>query len=485
MNELAFRTAADLCSALRRGEIRSRELLEHYLERIDRLNGGINAVVTLDATRAREQADAVDRRRARGEAVGPLEGLPMTVKDTFETAGMRTVAGATALAEYVPAQDAVAVARLRGAGAIVFGKTNVPLFAGDVQTYNTVFGTTSNPWDANRSPGGSSGGAAAAVAAGFTALEVGSDLGGSIRNPAHYCGVYGLKPSYGLIPLRGHIPGPPGTLADIDLAVSGPIARTAVDLELALGVLVGPDESDAVAWKLELPPADCRSLRDYRVAAWLDDPACPPDSSLREVFAVAVERLAARGVRVDERARPIDDLREVQKQSQKLVWPIAALGMSNDEFSTLARTAESARPDDDTRPTRFARGATIRHRDWLAVNEWRAGYRARWARFFRDFDVLLCPVMPTDALQHDHSEPAADRTVLVDGGPFPYWDQVAWAGAITAAYLPAVAAPIGRTRHGMPVGVQIVAPYLRDRTAIDFARQLADVVGGFEPPPGF
>jgi amidase len=137
------------------------------------------------------------------------------------------------------------------------------------------------------------------------------------------------------------------------------------------------------------------------------------------------------------------------------------------------------------RPTRFARGATIRHRDWLAVDEWRAGYRARWARFFRDFDVLLCPVMPTDALQHDHSEPAADRTVLVDGRPFPYWDQVAWAGAITAAYLPAVAAPIGRTRHGMPVGVQIVAPYLRDRTAIDFARQLADVVGGFEPPPGF
>ena len=485
MRDIAFRTALDLAAAIRRREIGSREILEHCLARVERLNPKINAVVTLDAERALRRADEADRALARGEVRGPLHGLPMTIKDTFETAGMRTTAGAPALSSHVPSRDAAAVARLVGAGAVVFGKTNVPLFAGDLQSYNAIFGTTNNPWDVARSPGGSSGGAAAALAAGLTALELGSDLGGSIRNPAHYCGVYGHKPSYGLIPMRGHIPGPPGTLADADLGVAGPLARDAGDLEVALEVLAGPDESRAVAWKLALPPPRRSTLRDYRVVAWLDDPACAIDSELHETFESVADRLRRAGVRVDDRVRPVADLREVQRNYQQLMWPIVASGLSEEQFAGYVRAAESASADDSSRDALFARGATLRHRDWLALDEWRARYRAKWAELFRDFDVVLCPIMPTAALAHDHREPMAARTIAVNGEPRAYWDQLVWAAVVTTAYLPATVAPVGRTRSGLPIGLQIVAPYLEDRTAIDFARRLADVAGGFEPPPSF
>jgi amidase len=485
VHDIAHRTALDLAAAIRRREIGSRELLEHLLARVERLNPKLNAVVTLEADRARLYADEADRALARGEVRGPLHGLPMTIKDTFETAEIRTTAGARALSSHVPSRDATAVARLVGAGAIVFGKTNVPLFAGDLQSYNAIFGTTNNPWDAARSPGGSSGGSAAALAAGLTTLELGSDLGGSIRNPAHYCGVYGHKPTYGLIPMHGHIPGPPGTLADADLGVAGPLARDAGDLEAALEVLAGPDEARAVAWKLELPPPRRRALCDYRVLAWLDDPVAAIDGELREIFESVADRLRRAGAEVDDRVRPVADLREVQRNYQQLMWPIVAGGLSDEQFAGYVRTAESAAPDDSSRDAQFARGATLRHRDWLRLDEWRARYRARWAELFRDFDVVLCPIMPTAALPHDHGEPAAARRIVVNGEPRAYWDQLVWAAAVTTAYLPATVAPVGRTRGGLPVGLQIVAPYLADRTSIDFARRLADVAGGFETPPGF
>jgi amidase len=485
VDDLAFCSAVELAARIRRRELGCRELLDHYIARGERWNGAVNAIVTLDVERARREADALDRAAARGEVRGPLHGVPMTVKDTFETAGMRTTAGAPKLAEHVPAADATAVARLRAAGAVVFGKTNTPPFATDAQTYNPLFGTTRNPWDPARSPGGSSGGSAAAIAAGLTALELGSDLGGSIRNPAHYCGVYGHKTSYGLVPLGGHVPGPPGTVAEPDLTVVGPIARHADDLEAALGVIAGADDADAVAWKLDLPLPRRASLRDYRVAAWLDDPACAVDAELLAAFDAAVGALRRAGAAVDERARPVDDLADVHRHYQRLAWPILAGGMHPDSFAELARAADGAAADDASLEVAYARGVTARHRDWLAVAEWRALYRRRWAEFFRGFDVLLCPIVPTTALLHDHGMPASERTIRVNGRERRYWDQMIWAGAITAAYLPATVAPIGRTRAGLPVGLQIVAPYLEDRTAIDFATRLADVVGGFEPPPGF
>src|SRR5512139_379828 len=322
MTDLHFRSASSLAAALRRREVSSRELLEHFLARVEKHNPALNAVVTLDAERARARAAEADAALARGESWGPLHGVPMTVKDTVETAGVRTTAGAPLLAQHVPAADATAVARLRAGGAVIFGKTNIPLFASDVQSYNAVFGTTNNPWDASRTPGGSSGGAAAALAAGLTGLELGSDIGGSIRTPCNWTGVFGHKPTHDLVPLRGHIPGPPGTLAEPDLAVAGPMARSADDLDLALDLLAGPRDDEAVGWRLALPRPRHARLRDYRVAAWLDDRDLPVDAEVARVLGDALARLRAAGAAIDERARPFDSLVEIFDLYQQLLWPV-------------------------------------------------------------------------------------------------------------------------------------------------------------------
>jgi amidase len=269
MADIALQSARTLAEAIRRREISSRELLDHYLARVERLNPPLNAVVTVDVEGARRAADAADKALARGGASGPLHGVPMTIKDTYETAGMRTTCGFEPWSDHHPEGDAEPVRRLREAGAVVFGKTNTPTLAGDWQTHNPIFGVTNNPWSREHTTGGSSGGAAAAVAAGLTALELGSDIGGSIRVPSSWCGVCGHKPTWGVVPQHGHLPPPPGTLAETDLGVMGPIARTVDDLELALDIVAGPHGHDAVGWRLELPPARATALRELRLAAWL------------------------------------------------------------------------------------------------------------------------------------------------------------------------------------------------------------------------
>lgn len=482
MTDPCLRSAVALVAALRAREIGARDLLERYLDRVERLDRGLGAVVTLDAASARAAADRADRESAEGRLRGPLHGLPITVKDTFETGGTRTTSGAEILSGHVPARDAVAVARLRAAGAIVFGKTNTPTFAADAQTYNPLFGTTNNPWDPARSPGGSSGGSAVAMAAGLSGLELGSDIAGSIRNPAHYCGVYGHKPTYGVVPTRGHIPGPPGTLAAVDIAVAGPLARAAEDLALALSVLAGPDDDDATGWRLELPPPRHGQVTDYRVAAWLDDPACPVDDAVRARLEALVAALRRAGVTVDERARPDLDFGQASRAFRRLLWPIMTSGLPPDEFDVLVRLAAAPSAYAEEAQVEVARAASIRHRDWIAVNEERAHARAAWRDLFQRHDVLLCPVVPTAAIPHDHGE-MSQRTITVNGRPRPYLDLLGWAGLVGMAWLPATVAPAGRTAGGLPVGVQIVGPYLEDRTPIDFGRRLAEVVGGYEPPP--
>jgi amidase len=409
----------------------------------------------------------------------------MTVKDTYETGGMRTTAGAPELAEHVPATDAVAVERLRAAGAIVFGKTNTPTYAADAQTHNPVFGMTKNPWDASRTPGGSSGGAAAATSAGFTALELGSDIGGSIRAPAHCCGIYGLKPTHGLIPLRGHIPGPPGTLAEPDLAVAGPLARDARDLALALEVMAGPLPDRARAWRLALPPPRRKALHEYRVAAWLDDPACPVDEPVRQRLEGAVEALRSAGVKVDDRARPGIDFARAYRCYLRLLWPIMTAGWSSDQFEKMIAKAEAFPEGADDDFVRFARGATARARDLVFANEERERYRVRWDELFASYDVLLCPIVTTTAIPHTLGGDYFNRRITVNGKPREYLELIAWAGVIGMALLPATVAPVGRAADGLPVGVQIVGPYLEDLTTIDFAARLAEVTGGAERPPGF
>ena len=485
MTDIAFDSASALAAAIAARRIGSRELLEHYLARVERHNPALNAIVTLDVERARDRADAADAALARGESWGPLHGLPMTIKDSIEVEGLRTTSGSPLLAQYVSRTDAPTVARLRAAGAVIFGKTNLPVFAGDVQSYNPVFGTTNNPWDLTRTPGGSSGGAAAALAAGLTGLELGSDIGGSIRNPAHCCGVFGHKPSHGIVPGRGHIPGPPGTLSEADIAVLGPLARGADDLGLALRLLAGPDRDRSVGWKLDLPPPRRQALREFRVAAWFDDPACRIDSELLAHYQALAETLRREGVAVDESARPAVDFGQAIAAYVSLLMPIVNAGLPDVEFRQLAALADTLPPGDTSPMGAIARATALRHRDWLRVNEARTRMRASWTAFFEQYDVLLCPVLPTAAILHDHSEPMSARTLQVNGIPRPYLEQTSWAGLTGMAWLPATAAPIGRTASGLPIGVQIVGPWLEDYTPIAFAGHLAALTGGFTPPPGY
>jgi len=485
MSDLAFLPAVELAAKIRRKELGCRELLDHYLARVERLNAPLNAVVTLDVERARARADAADQALARGAGVGPLHGLPMTIKDCFETAGLRTTSGAPELKDHVPAADAASVARLVAAGVNVFGKTNLPVYAGDVQTFNALFGTTNNPWDRTRSPGGSSGGAAAAVAAGLTSFELGSDIGGSIRNPSHYCGVYGLKPSYGLVPALGHIPYAPGSRIEADVNVVGPIARSADDLAAAFDVLAGPTAERATAWRLALPPARRDGLRGYRIAAWIDDPACETDAGVRACLQAAVDALGRAGAIVDESARPGFGLDEAFRTYTGLLGAAMSPGIAPELFDAQAAFATQIPPGDDSMVARFVRGSTMRHREWLAANEQRERLRAAWREFFGRFDALLCPISPVAAQPHNQDGEVIARHMVVNGKSRNYIDQIMWAGVIGVAYLPAVVAPVGRTPDGLPVGAQLVGPYLEDRTPLDLARRMADVVGGFTPPPGY
>jgi amidase len=445
----------------------------------------LNAVVCLDEERARADAAAADAELARGRARGPLHGLPITIKDTFETAGLRTTAGAPELANHVPQHDADAVARLRRAGAVIFGKTNVPFMAGDWQSYNAVYGTTNNPWNASRVPGGSSGGAAAAVATGETPLELGSDIGGSIRVPSHWSGVCGHKPTWGIVPQRGHIPPPPGMLAPPDLNVCGPIARTVDDLSLALDVLAGPGELDAVGWRLELPPARRSRLGDYRVTACFQDATYPVDASVRALLESAVERLRRAGVAVRVLEKPPVDLAAARRAYDVLLLPLMAGSFPEGALAAFKQLADSAPADDPNPAVATARAFTASHITWIRANEERERLRAAMHELFHETDVLLLPVNQLPAIPHMHEPEMPLRTLTVNGKSIPYTDLLNWIAPATMCKLPASVVPVGRTPDGLPVGVQIVGSHLEDKTTLDFARRLAELTGGFTPPPGF
>jgi amidase len=479
VSELAYSSAVAIADRIRQREISSREAVDYFLARVETLDEPINSVVTIDAERARTEADAADAALARGEVRGPLHGVPMTVKDSFQTAGMRTTSGAPELASFIPTEDAWPVARLREAGAIIFGKTNLPIYAGDLQSYNKVFGTTNNPHDVSRTPGGSSGGSAAALACGFTPLELGSDIGGSIRLPSHMSGIVGHKPSYGIVPAHGQIPGPPGTLTLADLAVAGPMARTIQDLKLGLDIMAGPNRWEKPAWHLELPPPRRPTLKQYRVAAWLDDPACRVEPEVGQLLEGAVQKLAAAGVRVDHDARPEFTLEKVADTFFALLQAALAGGVPADRLDEYAATVGDM-PAAHTR-----RLLAMRHRQWLSYNERRLQMRKRWEEFFTQWDAILLPVMPCPAIAHDHSEPMASRIASVGGEQRPYWDLTTWMAPAGACYLPVTVVPVGRLKIGLPIGIQIVGAYLHDRTTLDLAEHLLPLVGGCPRPPGF
>lgn len=483
---LRYLSASESLALLGRGEVSSLELVDASIARIEADNDSLNAVVAKDYDRAREAARAADAARADGRDLGPLHGLPMTVKDSLETAGLVTTSGSPSLRDHVPEADAVAVERAVRAGAIILGKTNLPLFAGDWQTYNEVYGRTNNPWDRDRTVGGSSGGSAAALAAGFVPLEIGSDIAGSIRTPAHYCGVYGHKPSHGIVPGRGHIPGPPGVKSEPDLAVVGPMARTAEDLRLALDVLAGPDTLGAAGWKLDLPPPRAETLAEYRVGVWLDDPLCPVDKAVRDALEATVDALRPHAELVDV-ALPFA-LEDVVPRYVELLLGVVGGDMPA-PLRALTRLllphyaltgALGLRSDLVSR--HVARGMHQSHADWNRANESRN--RLRWTchELFQQIDVLLMPVVPVAAFPHQTGGNHLMRKLLVDGAKRPYMDHIPWIALATTAYLPATTAPVGITPAGLPVGMQIVGPYLGDHTTIRFAELLADVHGGFVAP---
>ena len=477
----SYWSAAQAAAAIRTGAISSRDYLGLLLDRVERLNPPLNTVVTLDAERARHEADAADRALAEGRDLGPLHGVAMTIKDSFQTIGMRTTSGAPELSGHIPGVDAVPVARLRAAGAVVFGKTNLPIYAGDTQSYNAVFGQTNNPWNLERTPGGSSGGSAAALAAGFTPLELGSDIGGSIRGPASTCGIFGHKPSYGIVPALGQIPGPPGTLTQADIAVAGPMARNVEDLELGLDILAGPDDWHAPGYRLELPPPRHGSLSDYRVAVWFEEPSCPIDDVVHERLEAAADALESAGATVDREARPDFTFEYATRVFGQLLGAAMCGGFSHDEVEELAVHGVSI----DEEGALAARWASQRHRAWLSANERRLQMRRKWHEFFKHWDAVLLPNLPTTAIPHDHSKPMGARRITVNGEQRPYGEQTHWVGLTGVAYLPATVIPAGTASDGLPVGLQIAGPFLEDRTTLDLGRRLSEVIGGFERPPGY
>lgn len=483
MSDLHHASALDLAARLRARSIGARELLEHFLARVERLDGATNAVVVRDFDRARARADAADTAFARGEDWGPLHGLPMTVKESFDIAGLPTHWGFPALRDSIAGANALAVQRLLDAGAVIFGKTNVPIALADWQSFNAIHGTTNNPWDLARSPGGSSGGAAAALAAGLTGLEMGSDIGASIRNPAHFCGVYGHKPSWGICPSLGHALG--DNVTEVDIAVIGPLARSAGDLGALLGVIAGPDTIDAAGWRLELPPPRHARLADYRVAVMLDDPNGEVDQTVQDRIRALAEFLAARGATVSFTARPAIDTTAAMRTYIHLLRSATSGGIPPEVFA--AEQAEAARlsPGDDSYRARMLRANTGLHRDWLPANETRQRMRRAWAGFFRDWDLLLCPAAASAAVPHDQAGNRWDRVIPVNGHPVPVTDQMFWAGYSGMALLPSTVAPAGLTPAGLPVGVQIVGPHYGDRDCIGFAGLLEAEYQGFVAPPGF
>ncbi|ETW98814.1 MAG: amidase [Candidatus Entotheonella factor] len=483
MLDIPFRSACQLAAAIRQKDIGCLELLDLYLDRIERHNPQLNAVIFMDRDAARERARQADAALAKGEVWGPLHGVPMTIKESYDVVGMPTTWGVPALKDNYPQAHAVSVDRLLRAGVVLFGKTNVPLHLADWQTFNDIYGTTNNPWDVTRVPGGSSGGSAAALAAGLTGLEAGSDIGASIRNPAHYCGVYGHKPTYGIVSPRGQ--DKPGIVAAADILVVGPLARSADDLAIALEVMAGPDGIDGMGWQLRLPRPRQVTLRDYKVAVMYSDAEAEVDDVVQARLHDVVAFLAQSGAQVSDTARPQIDSREANRNYIQLLRSATSTRLSPEMFQHNLQAAAALSPDDEGYEAQSIRAQAMHHKDWLVLNETRHHMRLAWAEFFQDYDLLLCPATTTAAFPHNQQGERWERMITVNGQPQPSTTQMFWAGYPCNVYLPSTVAPAGLSPDGLPVGVQIVGPQYGDYTCIHFAQLLEREFQAFEPPAGF
>jgi len=480
-----YKSAADLAAALEHGEVSAKALAADAIQRIEACDGPINAMCVKTYDAALAAAEAADARLAKGER-GPLLGVPMTVKESFNLAGTPTTWGIPEARDFRPAEDALVVQRVKAAGAVILGKTNVPLALGDWQSYNEIYGTTNNPWDLARTPGGSSGGSSAALAAGFGPLSLGSDIGGSLRVPAHFCGIFAHKPTHNLVPPRGGNPPFTSPLpGSSDLAVVGPMARTAADLAALFEVIAGPDElDDGVGYRLALPAPRTTKLSDARILVLDTHPSGRTDASVASALGALSEGLAKARAKISRSSPLLPDLDVAAHLYMRLL--LATL-MARAPAASQAE-ARKATAELDSADTSFAadrlRGATSSYSDWFGDNVGRLRLRAQWRAFFRDFDALICPISPTAAFPHDREPDQEARKLVVNGEPQPYLDMLFWPGIATLPGLPATAAPIGRTPEGLPIGAQIVGPWLEDRTTLALAGLIEREFGGFVPPPG-
>ncbi|MBE0625569.1 MAG: amidase [Burkholderiales bacterium] len=482
--DIAFWSATKLARALRAKKIGALELLDLYAARIARHDRELNSLCLLDLDAARKRARALDRAAGRaGAKPGALAGLPMTVKESFDLAGHPTTWGLPEYKHKRAAGNALAVERFVRAGANVFGKSNVPVLLADWETDNPVYGRTVNPWDHTRTPGGSSGGAAAALAAGLTGLEAGSDIGGSIRNPANYCGVYGHKPTWGICSMLGHAL--PDSVHPADIAAIGPLARSAIDLELALSIMAGPDAIDGAGWKPGLPKPAFRTLRGLRVAVLATHPTAEADATVQAAIAGLARFLSRQGAKVSERALPAFDLGEAHRVFIQLLRGATSSRQTDDYVAQMQAAKARLDPADDSYYAQMVRANTQTHREWLLASNRRHQMRLKWAEFFRDWDVLLCPNAASAAFPHSQPGERWERMISVNGKPQPATTQMWWAGIAGMCYLPGTALPIGVSPEGLPIGAQLVGPQYGDLSTIRIAQMIEREYYAFVPPPRY
>ena len=485
-SQWSFNTAVEASAALRAKKVSAVELANDAIGRIERHDGKINAICVRDFERGLQAAREADAALARGEQK-PLLGIPLTVKESYNVAGLPTTWGFVPQKNYRPAEDALAISRVKEAGGVVLGKTNVPVGLGDWQSYNDIYGTTNNPYNLGRTPGGSSGGSAAALAAGYGPLSLGSDIGGSLRVPAFHCGVYAHKPTFALAPSRGHLPPPfPAIPMDRDMAVIGPMARSALDLSLVLDVIAGPDPLEAgIGYRLALPGARHAGLKDFRVLVVETDPVLPPSKEIGDAIEKLAGNLAKAGASVTRESPLLPNFADSTRLYMRMLLSFLGTFFLPEAYAGAQAAAAQLSPDDRSLAAERLRGITSSHRTWVLDETARARLRAQWRELFRSFDAVICPVMPTSAFAHDHSPEQEKRSINIDGRDYPYPDQLAWPGIATLPGLPTTAIPLGLSGDGLPIGVQIVGPWLEDRTPLKLAELIEREFGGFVAPPMF
>ena len=481
-DSLTFASALQIAQQIKDKNISAVEATQHYIDRIEARDGEVNAVVVRTFERALSDAAAADAALAAGQDLGPLHGVPMTIKESYVMEDTPATWGLSAYKDNVSATDGLAVQRFRAAGAVFLGKTNVPADLADFQSYNDIYGTTNNPWNFDHAPGGSSGGSGAALAAGFCGLEAGSDIGGSIRTPAHFSGVFGHKPTWGVIPQSGHelMPGVP----DSDLSVCGPLARDAADLHVALDIMAGPTTREATGWQLTLPDSDVTSLKGLRVALWPTDEMAPVSKETEQRVRKLGDTLSNLGAHVSDSARPNFDPAKAQVTYQNLLTAVMSAAQPNDRVDEMRAFAASFDSTDTSQPAIQARAAVMLHRDWIRHNFRREKLREAWDEFFTEWDVLIAPQFTVPAIAHDH-RPFGERTIDVDGEARPYFEPIFWSGLAIASYLPSTCFPTGPSEQGLPIGLQAISAPYRDHRSIEVARLISAEIGGFQAPPAF